>query len=148
MLQTIDQHNISISVWAKITHHGKSMLMFYKIDTKPFVIRPSWFNSLAPERYLELFLWICSQVNATGPYLWSVNIGSGNGLGPSGNKPLPEAITWTNVDQVLWCHMASLRHNELTYFKCGYQSLSYQTRCVKNTIPNPTISYPSWFPQK
>ena len=30
--------------------------------------------------------------NATGPHLWDVNIGSGNGLLPSGNKPLPEPM--------------------------------------------------------
>ena len=28
-----------------------------------------------------------------------------------GNKQL---ITWTNVDQDLWCHMVSLSHNALT----------------------------------
>ena len=28
----------------------------------------------------------------TRPYLWLVNIGSGNGLVPSGNKPLPEPM--------------------------------------------------------
>ena len=32
------------------------------------------------------------QVNATEPHWWYVNIGSGNGLVPSGNKPLPEPI--------------------------------------------------------
>ena len=30
------------------------------------------------------------QINVTGPYWWEVNIGSGNGLVSSGNKPLPE----------------------------------------------------------
>ena len=34
----------------------------------------------------------CYQVNATTPYWSLVNIGSGNGLVPSGNKPLPESI--------------------------------------------------------
>ena len=37
-----------------------------------------------------------------------VNIGSGNGLVPSGNKPFP-----ANIDPDLWPHMASLGHNEL-----------------------------------
>ena len=41
-------------------------------------------------------------MNATGPYWWSVNIGSGNGLVPSGS-----------VDQDLQRHMASLGPNEL-----------------------------------
>ena len=31
-------------------------------------------------------------MNVTGPYWWYVNIGSGNGLVPSGNKPLPVVI--------------------------------------------------------
>ena len=34
---------------------------------------------------------------------------AGNGLAP--NKW--QAITWTNVDKDLWCHMMSLGHNEL-----------------------------------
>ena len=45
-------------------------------------------------------------MNATGPYWWEVNIGSGNCLVPSG-------ITWTSVDQDLQRHMASLGPNEL-----------------------------------
>ena len=41
------------------------------------------------------------------------SIGSGNGLVPSGNKPLP--ITWANVEPDLWCHIiSSLGHNELS----------------------------------
>ena len=37
-------------------------------------------------------------MNATRPYWWLVNIGSGNGLVPSGNKPLPEPmLTQINV---------------------------------------------------
>ena len=35
-------------------------------------------------------LWNCPQMNITGPYWWQVNICSGNGLVPPGNKPLPE----------------------------------------------------------
>ena len=33
-----------------------------------------------------------SQVHATELHWWLVNIGSGNGLVPSGNKPLPEPM--------------------------------------------------------
>ena len=41
------------------------------------------------------------------------SIGSGNGLVPSGDKPLP--ITWANVEPDLWCHIiSSLGHNELS----------------------------------
>ena len=37
-------------------------------------------------------LWNCPQMNITEPFWWSVSIGSGNGLVPSGNKPLPEPM--------------------------------------------------------
>ena len=67
------------------------------------------FNSLAPGksgwnfRYIifkqillinviSISLWICAQVKAKGLHWWSVNTGSGNGLVPSGSKPLPEAM--------------------------------------------------------
>ena len=39
------------------------------------------------ERYPEHFLWNCPQVNATRPHYRLVNIGSGNGLMPSGTRP-------------------------------------------------------------
>ena len=34
---------------------------------------------------------------------WSVKIGSGNGLVPSGNKPLPEPVL-TQISVAMWCH--------------------------------------------
>ena len=34
----------------------------------------------------------CTQMNATEPRQWEINIGSGNGLLASGNKPLPGAM--------------------------------------------------------
>ena len=39
-----------------------------------------------------LFLRYCSEFNATEPFWWYVNIDSGNGLMPSGNKPLTEPM--------------------------------------------------------
>ena len=42
-----------------------------------------------------------------------VNIGSGNGLVPSGSKPLPEPML-THICR----HMVSLGHNELRKWKC------------------------------
>ena len=47
-------------------------------------------------------------MNATGPYWWSVNIGSGNGLVAPGNK-----YCLSQCDPYLCRHMASLGHNEL-----------------------------------
>ena len=43
----------------------------------------------------------CSQVNATEACWWDVDIGSGNGLVPSGNKPLPEPIL-TQISVAIW----------------------------------------------
>ena len=45
-------------------------------------------------------------MNATRPYLWEVNIGSGNGLVPSGNKPLPKPML-TQIYVAKWRHYAS-----------------------------------------
>ena len=41
------------------------------------------------DRYLKQLLQNCLQISATIPYWWLVNIGSGNGLVPISNKPLP-----------------------------------------------------------
>ena len=45
---------------------------------------------------------------------WLVNIGSGYGLEPSGNKPLPESML-TQVRPGPCHHMASLDRNELIF---------------------------------
>ena len=50
----------------------------------------SKFQTHFNDKYLKYFLWIFYQVNATTPHWSLVNSGSGNGLVPSGNKPLPE----------------------------------------------------------
>ena len=42
-------------------------------------------------------------MNVTELRWWSVNIGSGNGLVPSGNKPLPEPML-TQISVTIWCH--------------------------------------------
>ena len=46
-------------------------------------------------------LWNSSQVNATESQYWGVNIGSGNVLVPSGNKPLPEPLL-TQIYVAIW----------------------------------------------
>ena len=40
-------------------------------------------------------------MNATEPNLWLVNTGSGNGLVPSGNKPLTEQVL-TKISNAIW----------------------------------------------
>ena len=52
----------------------------------------------------------CSQVNATKPCKWEINIDSGNGLMLSGKQ---QAIAEANVDPDLCCHMVLLGHNKL-----------------------------------
>ena len=50
-------------------------------------------------------------MNATRPYQWQVNIGSGNGLVPSGNKPLPEPMfsqIYVQIYVAKWRHYASV----------------------------------------
>ena len=57
-------------------------------------------------------------MNVTGFKWWKVNIGSGNGLVSSGNKPLPEPM----LTQI--CHyMVSLGHIELSSPK-GYKVMT------------------------
>ena len=57
--------------------------------------------------YLEHFLWNSSQENATEPLWWKVNIGSGNGLVPSGNKSLPDPML-TQIYVIIWHHQATM----------------------------------------
>ena len=44
------------------------------------------------EWQLRHLLWNCPDMNVTELHWWSLNIGSGNGLVPPGNKPLPEPM--------------------------------------------------------
>ena len=80
---------------------------------------PMHFNSLAPGKFALNFRqvifkqilaiddwgisWNCPNMNVTGFHWWSVNIGSGNGLVPSGNKPLPEPML-TQISVAAWHH--------------------------------------------
>ena len=50
------------------------------------------FQSNFSNRWPRYFLWNCPQIIFTGPHWWWVKIDSGNGLVPSGNKPLPELM--------------------------------------------------------
>ena len=51
--------------------------------------------------WLRHLLWNCPNMNATGLRWRSVNIGSGNGLVPSGNKPLPGPML-TQIYIAIW----------------------------------------------
>ena len=43
------------------------------------------------------------EMNITGPYWWKVNIGLGNALVTSGNKPLPQPML-TQIYAAIWRH--------------------------------------------
>ena len=71
---------------------------------------------------------------STEPHWWSVNIGSGNGLVPSGNKPLPESVLTAPTSHYLsQCyHMASLGYDELKmamFDKYLYSLMSVRQGC-------------------
>ena len=51
-------------------------------------------------KHLEYFIWNCLQVNVTGPPWWLVNIGSDNGLVPSGIKPLFQPMLTKSYDKL------------------------------------------------
>ena len=51
--------------------------------------------------------WNCFQVNATEPTWWQVNIGLGNGLFPSSNKPLPEPML-IQIYNAIWHHKSTM----------------------------------------
>ena len=53
--------------------------------------------------WLMYLLWNCRRVIVTGPHWWYVDIGSGNGLVLSGNKPLPEQML-TQIYVAIWRH--------------------------------------------
>ena len=59
---------------------------------------------------------LCRMLHVRDTHWCLIIIGPGNGLGPSGNKPLHELVLRTSVTQVPWHHLASL-DNELTDIK-------------------------------
>ena len=71
--------------------------ILYVYDVKVHFI--GWCDNHVLQKY--------TQVNATGPQLREVNIGSSDGLVPLGNKPLPGPM----LTQICFCHMASPSYN-------------------------------------
>ena len=68
-------------------------------------------NTILDRSFSSSFQWLMveaslvrfSQMNITGHYWWKINIGSGNGLVPSGNKPLPKPVL-TQIYVAMWRH--------------------------------------------
>ena len=95
-----------LAVWGLKSTHGMNSLAPGKFEWK--------FRYVIFKRILVIDGWgISSEIAliwlSLGLHWWSVNIGSGNGLVPSGNKPLPKPM----LTQISWRHMVSLGHNEL-----------------------------------
>ena len=75
------------------------MGVFINAHAQQFILLIGHFS----DRWLGYLLRICPYMNVTGPYRWSVNIGSGNGLVPSGNNSLPEQML-TQIYVAIWRH--------------------------------------------
>ena len=51
-----------------------------------------------------------AQVSATESHWWELNNGLGNGLGPSGTKPLPQTLL-IKLSDAVWHHQATIYQN-------------------------------------
>ena len=96
---------LSLVINHKWKFSEKITILFIKKILMPSWFRRRWviyiyslqsqiskFQTRFNDKYLKYFLWNCYQMNGTIPHWSFVNIGSGNGLVPSGNKPLPEPV--------------------------------------------------------
>ena len=63
----------------------------------------SYFCNNVINLWMGCLIWNSPQVVVTRLYWWLVNIGSGNGLVPSGNKPLPEPML-SKITVAIWRH--------------------------------------------
>ena len=61
------------------------------------------FQAKLSNSWLRYLLWYYPHVIVTAPHWWLVNIGSGNGLVPSGHKPLREPML-TQISVAIWRH--------------------------------------------
>ena len=91
--------------------------------------------------WLRHFLWSCPNMNVTGLHWWSVNIGSGNGLVLSGNKPLPEPML-TQISVVIWCHWARI---EWVHSSSQINSLVQHYSVNAPEIPQSCIQPSKWY---
>ena len=70
------------------------------------------FQASSNDWWLRYFLWNCPQMNVTGLYI------SQHWFRCWFGAVRQQAITWTNVDSDLFCHMTSLGHKESTTCTC------------------------------
>ena len=71
------------------------------------------------DMHFQYFLWNSPQVNAINTHWFEVNIGSGNGLVPSDNKPLPEPTLTHSQYHGCWCP-GSLRRQGINIHDIDY----------------------------
>ena len=99
-----------------------------------------------------------SELNATEPYCWKVSIGSGNGLVPSGNRPLSEPML-IQIYITIWCHKPQWIDVNLRCFLCLVPILKWKCQFNKNCHFDNCFStliqkhhfdehFPPWFPWK
>ena len=74
------------NLWYALSYHDKYNFLVHVTDRIPENV---WRNR--------------SEVHAREPHWWKVDIGSGNGLMPSGNKSLPEPML-TQISIAIWRH--------------------------------------------
>ena len=102
---------IVISHWGLLwkSMHTLKLDRPYLIGTWEILIntRGNNFETNFSNWWLKYLLWKCPQVIVTGPHWWYINIGSGNGLVPSGTKPLPEPML-TQFYVGIWCHEVTM----------------------------------------
>ena len=83
---------IHTKFWAVIVANEYLIARFSYNPIMAVILNWVWSSNIVTEKFYEQFFWNYSHVNVT-EHLWlEVNMGSGNGLVPSGNKPLPEPM--------------------------------------------------------
>ena len=87
------------------------------------------------DKCLEHFLWNCSQVNATRPPLWLVNIGSCNGLVPSRTKVLNSVKPYIISSKPQWVKTVSTWTSDFIWLHMLWSSLAQNLELVANTLP-------------
>ena len=77
-------------------------------------------------------------MSATRSYLCSVNIGLGNGLGLSGNKPVPKPML-IQIYVTMWCHYAIMSNIKL------YTKYSSHYIVSNNMEISPHLMLQNWY---
>ena len=96
--------------------------------------------------WLRHLLWNCPNLNVTGLYWWSVNFGSGNGLVPSGNKPLPEPMLTKSLGlhrlaTKLTCLIPWMLHHRISIFAC---CVGWMVKLNMSMVSGKQLSHHIW----